>query len=61
MFQILSGGRLEFPATTPPDIKEMVTQRMWNEKPEERYTMAEVSDTVSEWPSVKYFSDCSQI
>lgn len=42
VLQLLDGARLEFPSTTPPDIKELVTKRIWNAKPEERYSMPEV-------------------
>uniref|UniRef100_A0AC34G2T4 Protein kinase domain-containing protein n=1 Tax=Panagrolaimus sp. ES5 TaxID=591445 RepID=A0AC34G2T4_9BILA len=39
---ILNGVRLEFPAATPPQITEMVTQHLWSSRPEDRYRMDQI-------------------
>uniref|UniRef100_A0AC35FS91 Uncharacterized protein n=1 Tax=Panagrolaimus sp. PS1159 TaxID=55785 RepID=A0AC35FS91_9BILA len=44
---VLNGTRLEFPATTPTEIKELVTQHIFN-KAEDRYTMTEDRYTMSD-------------
>uniref|UniRef100_A0A914Z5H0 Tyrosine-protein kinase n=1 Tax=Panagrolaimus superbus TaxID=310955 RepID=A0A914Z5H0_9BILA len=49
---VLNGERLEFPSTTPPEIKEMVTQHMWN-KAEERYTMIDIVKRFEQLSGVK--------
>uniref|UniRef100_A0AC34FD16 Protein kinase domain-containing protein n=1 Tax=Panagrolaimus sp. ES5 TaxID=591445 RepID=A0AC34FD16_9BILA len=50
---ILNGVRLEFPAATPLEIKEMVTQHLWSSRPEDRYTMSDVVQRLEQMTGVK--------
>uniref|UniRef100_A0AC35FZI0 Protein kinase domain-containing protein n=1 Tax=Panagrolaimus sp. PS1159 TaxID=55785 RepID=A0AC35FZI0_9BILA len=50
---LLNGARLEFPNSTPSDIKEMVTQHLWSSRPEDRYTMSDVVQRLEQLSGVK--------
>uniref|UniRef100_A0A914YSI3 Uncharacterized protein n=1 Tax=Panagrolaimus superbus TaxID=310955 RepID=A0A914YSI3_9BILA len=52
-YTILNGVRLEFPAATPPEIKEMVTQNLWSSRPEDRYTMNDVVQRLEQLTGIK--------
>uniref|UniRef100_A0AC35FSH6 Uncharacterized protein n=1 Tax=Panagrolaimus sp. PS1159 TaxID=55785 RepID=A0AC35FSH6_9BILA len=49
---VLNGTRLEFPATTPTEIKELVTQHIFN-KAEDRYTMSDIVKKLEQLSGIK--------
>uniref|UniRef100_A0A7E4UZN4 Tyrosine-protein kinase n=1 Tax=Panagrellus redivivus TaxID=6233 RepID=A0A7E4UZN4_PANRE len=50
---LLNGSRLEFPAGTPVEIKDLVTKHLWCEDPKERIKMPEVVSRLEQITGVK--------